>query len=133
MYYGAKKSGREWITEIFRIYGMDTIEDQANWGEETFTLAGNGKMKVVGWDTKEAMMIYQVYDSAISKEYGKTDHAVDQIPRGWFAGAACAFFGRDVDAVETKCLAMGNELCEFLVKPKDKFDFNDEKVKRQLS
>jgi predicted hydrocarbon binding protein len=131
-YYGAKSSGAEWIRRIFKLYKMDTIEEQANWGEKTFTLAGNGKMKVIKWDVKKSTMIYRVYESAISKVYGKTDHAVDQIPRGWFAGASCIFFNKDVDAVEVKCMAKGDEYCEFIVKPKTEFDFRNKEIKRQL-
>jgi len=133
LYYGAKRSGSEWIKRIFKLYKMDTIEDQVNWGEKTFTLSGNGKMKVVEWDIKKCKMIYRVYESAISKIYGKTNHPVDQIPRGWFAGASCVFFNKDVDAVETKCLAMGDDFCEFLVQPRNKFDLKIKYIKKQLS
>jgi predicted hydrocarbon binding protein len=133
IYIGAKKSGAVWIREIFRLYKMNTIEEQANWGEKTFTLAGNGKMKVIKWNVKESSMIYRVYESAISKEYGKSKHAVDQVPRGWFAGASCVFFNKNVDAIETKCLAKGDEFCEFVAQPKNKFNLKDREIKRQLS
>ncbi len=132
LYYGAKKSGIEWIRKIFKKYHMNKIDEQVKWGEKTFTLAGNGKMSVLGWDLEEKTMTYQVHDSAISRIYGKSNHAVDQIPRGWFAGATSVFFQEDMDAVEVKCLAKGDPYCEFVAKPKKKFDFKKPIIRKQL-
>jgi len=77
-------------------------------------------------------MVYRVNNSKLAKLYGNIGKPVDHIPRGWFAGAACVFFGKDVDAVETKCIAKGDEYCEFIIKPKNRFDFNNDLVKSQL-
>ncbi len=132
-YYGAKESGAEWIRRIFKLYKMDTIKEQTTWGEKTFTLAGNGRMKVIRWNVKESTMVYRVYDSAISKVYGASDHAIDQIPRGWFAGASCVFFDKDVDVVEIKCMAKGDKFCEFLAQPKNKFNLKNKEIRRQLT
>jgi len=132
LYLSAKELGNNWIESLFRVYKMDTIEEQANWGEKVFSLAGMGKMRVVKWNVKDSTMVYRSFDSVIAKYYGKVGHAVCHIPRGWFAGASCVFFKKDVDAVEVDCLARGNKFCEFVVKPKCKFDFNNSLVRKQL-
>lgn len=119
LYLTSKKLGKEWIIGLLEAYKMDTIKEQAKWGENVFTLAGFGKMEVVSWDVQKKEMIYRVYDSTVAKMYGNVGRAVDHIPRGWFAGASSVFFKTDVDCVETKCLSKGDEFCEFLVAPKE--------------
>lgn len=132
LYLSAKELGKKWIRALFKAYKMSKIEEQARWGEKVFTLAGMGKMKVAHWDLKKTTMIYQILDSVTAKYYGKVGRPVCHIPRGWFAGAACVFFEKDVDAVETKCVSKGDRYCEFIIKPKADFDFKDKPVKTQL-
>lgn len=119
LYLASKRLGNEWINGLLKAYRMDTIREQAKWGENVFTLAGFGKMKVVSWDVQKKEMIYRVYNSNIAKMYGNIGRAVDHIPRGWFAGASSVFFKSDVDCVETKCLSKGDEFCEFVAAPKE--------------
>lgn len=132
LYLSSKELGKEWISSLFQTYKMTTIAEQARWGENVFTLAGHGEMKVKEWDTEKKLMIYQIFNSNIAKIYGKTQNAVDHIPRGWFAGASTVFFKTDVDAVEIKCMAKGDQYCEFLVQPKVNFDWKDKVVTEQL-
>lgn len=119
VYLTAKKLGKEWITNLLKAYKMDTIKDQTKWGENVFTLAGFGKMQVASWDVETKEMIYRVYDSTLAKMYGKIGKAVDNIPRGWFAGASSVFFKTDIDCAEVKCLSKGDDFCEFLTAPKE--------------
>ncbi len=132
LYLTSKDLGKKWIKNLFDTYNMDTIEEQARWGENVFTLAGMGKMKVLNWDSKKTTMRYRSYDSVTAQQYGSVGRPVCHIPRGWFAGASCVFFNKDVDAVEEKCLAKGDEYCEFIIKPKKNFDFKNRLVKTQL-
>lgn len=132
LYLAAKELGKEWIKNLFKEYEMKTIREQAEWGHNVFTLAGMGKMKVTNWDVQTKQMIYRVDDSVMAKYYGRVGRAVDIIPRGWFAGASCVFFQTDVDAVEFKCKSKGDDYCEVITQPKDKFDFNDPVVNVQL-
>lgn len=133
MYLSSKELGKNWIRNLFKAYKMETIKEQAEWGEKVFTLAGMGKMKVVKWNVENSVMIYRIEKSLTAQYYGNIGHAVCHIPRGWFAGASCIFFNKDVDAVETECLSKGGKYCEFLVQPKEKFDFKNEEVCQQLN
>lgn len=132
LYVASKELGEEWIRTLFKEYKMKTIKEQAEWGHNVFTLAGMGKMDVTDWDVKTKKMIYRVDDSIMARYYGNVGRPVDIIPRGWFAGASCVFFQTDVDAVEVKCKSKGDDYCEFIVQPKEKFDFNDPLVSSQL-
>ena len=89
-------------------------------------------VKVLKWNVEDSTMVYRIYDSITAHQYGKIGRCVCHIPRGWFAGAACVFFKGDVDAVETKCQSKGDAFCEFIIKPKNKFDFKNKEVKNQL-
>lgn len=132
LYLSSKELGKTWIKNLLRAYKMEAIKEQANWGEKVFTLAGLGKMKVLKLDVKDSTMIYRIYDSITAHHYGKTGRCVCHIPRGWFAGASCVFFKKNVDAVETKCLSKGDGYCEFIVKPKRNFDLKDKETRQQL-
>lgn len=132
LYLTSKELGQEWIKNLFKEYDMMTIKEQVEWGHNVFTLAGMGKMNVTSWDVQTKQMVYRIDQSIMAKYYGNIGRAVDVIPRGWFAGASSVFFQTDVDAVEFKCKSMGDDYCEFIVQPKEKFDFSNPVVSTQL-
>lgn len=132
LYLSSKELGKIWIKNLLKAYKMDTINGQAEWGEKVFTLAGLGKMKILKWNVEDSSMIYRIYDSITARHYGNIGRCVCHIPRGWFAGAACVFFKKDVDAVETKCISKGGDFCEFVIKPKKDFDSRNKFFKQQL-
>ncbi|MBI3412545.1 MAG: hypothetical protein HY051_00500 [Candidatus Aenigmarchaeota archaeon] len=122
LYLASKELGKNWIKNLFKFYKMDTIQEQAHWGERVFTLAGMGKMKVVTWNTKDSTTIYRAYESTTAKYYGNVDRPVCHIPRGWFAGASSTFFNKDLDGMEVKCMSKGDKYCEFFIGPKELVD-----------
>ncbi len=126
LYLSSKRLGKLWIDELFRTYHMNTIEEQARWGEKAVTLAGFGKMKVMSWDTDKREMTYRLYESSMAKTYGNIGRAVDHIPRGWYAGATSTFFQEDIDAIEVKCFSKGDEFCEFIAKKPDEIAKHEE-------
>lgn len=92
-----------------------------------------GEFDVVNIDVKEKKSIIQVRNSAVAQWFKNGNSAVDDVVRGYNAGVAAVMFGdRDVDVVETKCVAKGDRVCEFVCKPTKDFDFNSEIVSAQL-
>ena len=61
----------------------------------------------------------------------RTNFPVDHIARGLHAGAAEVIFKCSMDAVETKCQAMGDQYCEFILKPTEEWKA-DKTYKNQL-
>jgi predicted hydrocarbon binding protein len=60
--------------------------------------------------------------SQIIKSSGaKIGCPVDGLARGMYAGSANVIFKCDMDAVETRCVAMGDPYCEFVLKPRDEW------------
>ncbi len=85
--------------------------------EEFYAEVGFGKFiigeaKVEGG---EELMI-KVENSFIAKEYGKSDVPVCHFLRGYCAGIGEALTNQEMDAEEVKCVACGDNHCEFVVK-----------------
>jgi len=48
----------------------------------------------------------------------KSDKPNSQLCRGILAGALSALWNKDIEVIETKCIAMGDPYCEFIIRPK---------------
>jgi predicted hydrocarbon binding protein len=119
LYESSKKLGEEWIMGIFKAYKMDTIDEQASWGEKIISLAGFGKLKIYNWDVKKKEMYFKVENSQIAQLYGRVGKPVDHLLRGWFAGVSSIFFKSPIECAEIKCMSKGDEYCEFFAAPKE--------------
>ncbi|MFH1394562.1 MAG: V4R domain-containing protein [Candidatus Omnitrophota bacterium] len=130
LYYTNKKFGREWTSKIYKSFKMN--ENQIfEWGINSVSLAGWGKVELAEKNLEKNNIKFRLIDSGMSYYYGKTEKPVDHIFRGMIAGAMSAVYGKDLDAVETKCKAQGNPICEFVVQPKEMFE-NSDIAKKQL-
>lgn len=136
LYLGAKFTGVTWNKKMLKTYSSKTPREIFEWGNKVLNLAGYGEFSVHQENTEKNEFIWRLYDSQIANafvnEYGKVNFPVCHRPRGYFAGAASFVSGKDLDAVETKCLAKGDTVCEFVIKAKNKFNKNDKLTKRQL-
>ena len=77
---------------------------------------GWGVLRAVVWDVDERVFILRVRDLWECKLAGKSDKPNSQFYRGVLAGVFTSIFGREMVALETKCIAKGDEYCEFLIK-----------------
>jgi predicted hydrocarbon binding protein len=77
---------------------------------------GYGKLELIKLDykTKEAVFHMRHLPSELISKRAKT-RVVDRYWAGMLAGGASWIFGKDVDAIETRCVADGKESCEFVV------------------
>lgn len=131
IYIAGKKSGRGWFEEMSRAYklkGHDVVE----WGSNIVTLAGWGEAVIKKRDTEKKIIVFNLNNSTVVDLYGKSEGAVDHLFRGLLCGAMCFIFKAELEAVESKCRAKGDSECEFIVQPKDNFDFNNPLIKKQL-
>jgi len=137
MYYASKKSFSEtFINHVKTKYKPKTRELI----EIMFNLAmmsGWGDWSLVKLDLKEKHSVIRMVNSPISelikKEKIKIECPVDSLARGMHAGAAKIIFQTDVDAVETRCIALGDPFCEFVLKPSIKWKKEpDKKLYAQL-
>jgi len=73
----------------------------------------------VGWveslDEKKPFVIMRVKNCFNAMGYKNSRKPVCYAMSGIFAGAGTIVFGREMECIETKCIAMGDEFCEFEV------------------
>ena len=132
IYYSAKDAGENWFRNMHKEFKIEAIEKLFRWGMDLFNLAGYGECSNLKMDLEKHHVSMEMKNSAIAKTYGESEHPVDHMIRGHGAGAQSYFFGRDINVVETKCEAMGDNCCEFVCKPKEEWDLTDPFVKQQL-
>ena len=85
------------------------------------------------FDEKKKSTVIRLYDSTFVKAYGKSKEPIDDVFRGYAAATGVMVFNDStIEAVEVKCMSMGSEICEFLVKPRKKFNLTKKSVSRQL-
>ncbi len=131
-YYSAKFTTFNNLTYVLeKEYGLKHTELE-RWMRDVAELMGWGEFDIirVDWEKKEAYI--NIKNSPVSEEMGMVNYAVDHVARGASAGAISVIFKIDVDALESKCKSKGDIICEFDVKPKEKFSLKDNLVKQQL-
>ncbi len=116
LYEAGKKSGLRWINRFSKEWGLKDkkfIESVQNFYAEL----GWGKFSVE--ENNENELVIRVENSFIARGYGNSEVPVCHFLRGYNAGLAEVLKGRDIDAEEVKCIAKGDECCEFVMKRVD--------------
>jgi len=116
-YNAGKKSGEHTATRLKEMYGLESTD---------LILALIQALKATGWGIGEARDIdfRGLSGTIIVKEcfeavaWRKKPYNVCHWTRGYIAGAVSVVFGKPVEAVEVRCLAKGDEHCEFKIQPK---------------
>jgi predicted hydrocarbon binding protein len=83
-----------------------------------FDLYGLGKMRIddLNNDKKNALVTINQSTLALERlKEGKTKSPICALTAGMLAGMFSYFFEKDVECVEKKCLARGDENCEFII------------------
>lgn len=113
LYETGKKAGEKWINRFSKEWGLNDkrfIEAVQNFYAEL----GWGKFDIKENNGKE--LIIRVDNSFIARGYGKSEDAVCHFLRGYNAGLAEVLKRQDLEACETRCVAKGDECCEFVMK-----------------
>ncbi|MFH1256692.1 MAG: 4-vinyl reductase [Candidatus Diapherotrites archaeon] len=131
IYYSMRDATISWFNSLYDYFKISR-EDVVKWGLDIVTAAGWGITKIDKIDSKEKIVIFTLEDSTFANRYGKSRLAIDHFARACTAGGGALILNADVEAIETKCIAKGDKLCEFIVKEKDAWDKNDPLVKQQL-
>lgn len=131
LYHASKNSGLGYMKNMKKKFGMKS-RDLMKWGVNTISLAGWGKTKILTADFDKKIAHLLLEDSTFVQCYGKSKGPVDDVFRGYIASAATIFFKTDMDAIETKCKAKGDRLCEVVAKPKGSFDIKKPEIRKQL-
>lgn len=127
--YGVGKKAGEELYELITYYTMDhhTILEL---GMGLINLSGFGRLDIINKKLDEGKAVFHLEES-IGAMIKTDEHACHYI-RGLLAGFIREFTGKEVECVEGQCMAVGNRVCEFIVKRREEFDPNSELVKKQL-
>ena len=112
LYETGKKAGEKWINRFSKEWGLKDkrfIEAVQNFYAEL----GWGKFDIKENNGKE--LIIRVENSFIARGYGKSNAAVCHFLRGYNAGLAEVLKGKYLEACETRCVAKGDDCCEFVM------------------
>ncbi|MCX6799450.1 MAG: 4-vinyl reductase [Candidatus Diapherotrites archaeon] len=133
VYYGVKRSVSERMVGQFKIEFGFTGDKMVSFLEQFFVASGWGTIKNVDLDMQGRKAIVQVLNNPLTAQLrGKVKTASDHILRGILAGIFTKVFAENVECVETHCVALGGEDCEFIIKRQHEFDFSDKRVQEQL-
>ncbi|MDO8627702.1 MAG: 4-vinyl reductase [Candidatus Diapherotrites archaeon] len=130
-----KKVSTAWITD-FKNHFQSKGEDLVVWAKNLSNLTGWGEFDLVEINQKKFHYEVVLKNSAVAEtifhEQGLVEKPADDLFRGLIAGSLSVISGKDLDAVETQCVANGFNECRFEVRPLKDFNLKNHKVKAQL-
>jgi len=115
-YESAKNGAIDYNKEFIKIHRFKDKRDIVEWQWKIVTLAGWGKWSVTSI-SNENILTARFENSPFPRIYGNSNFPVDFIPAGFSAGGISAAFNKNLEALETKCMAMGDPFCEIVVGP----------------
>jgi len=91
-------------------------EDVLSLLRETYRASGWGIIEFEEINYKEGRAKVRIKQHVVPESLGKSDRPVCHDIRGYLAGIFSRYFGRRISAAEVKCMAAGNEYCEFEIR-----------------
>jgi predicted hydrocarbon binding protein len=132
IYYSSKESSKKTLTNYIESKYNLKSRELINVMMDIAMLGGWGEWKLILLKDSEKHSIIQIVNSPLVRVIKRnTNFPVDHVMRGLHAGAAEIIFKTEVDAVETKCQAMGDPYCELVLKPTE--EWKKEKNKKYTS
>lgn len=133
LYYAGKLADSIVYTEgIMKKYGL-VGRKVVDWMKNSAEVGGWGQIEVKEYDSKKKRCIIHFKNPPVSFYNKKMDHNhMDDLSRGYVAGALCMAFNDNIDTVEVKCQNLGSPFCEYVSKPTKEFDSSSPIVQEQL-
>lgn len=132
LYYSVKDSVvfslRRELELDFGLEGKKSLEFMRSF----FVASGWGLIELIDVDFENGRAIVSVDNSPVAKHVINAKKPCDTFLRGFLAGLFSVYFNKNVDCVETKCIALGSLDCEFVVKPLREFNFDNALTRGQL-
>ena len=88
--------------------------------KDIYEIFGFGKIQILDFDTKNKRGVVNILDSPIAKAH-LLNNKVSSEPKchfiaGKISGIFSFLFKKDVNAKEVKCMAKGDDFCQFVIK-----------------
>jgi len=99
-----------------------SIEKITEFGLKHIELLGMGKLQLIRAQTKPIHVIYNIINNPVAIEYKLlykiTNEPIDAYLSGILEGAYSIIFQKDINCMETLCIAKGDKVCQFEVREK---------------
>jgi len=111
--------GKNVYKDYLKILGKEDPESLIELGKAFFRMSGFGIFEIVYIDFERKEALLRVYDSFECSLYRNEKTPMSNLVRGIFAGWFSELLKNpEVKVAETRCIAMGDRYCEFLIKGK---------------
>ncbi|RLE62957.1 MAG: hypothetical protein DRJ38_08650 [Thermoprotei archaeon] len=111
--------GRSVYKDYLSLLGMEDPKSLVELGKAFFRMSGFGILEIIYLDFEKKEVLLRVYDSFECSLYENEKKPMGNLVRGIFAGWFSELFKtQKIEVTETKCIAVGDKYCEFLVKGK---------------
>lgn len=119
IYSSAKKGSKKYNDSFIQKHKFEDKRKILNWQIKIVTMSGWGQLEIAYVDLQKNELIIKYGNSPFAAKYGKSKYPVCIVPTAFTAGGVSSNFGIDIDAVETKCMAMGDPFCQIELGPKE--------------
>ena len=119
IYESAKEGSREYNKNFIKKQGFTDKRKIIDWQSKIVTFAGWGNVEIAEIDFDKDEYTSHFKNSPFPEIYGKSGYPIDIITAGFISGAFSGSLNKQLECVETKCIANGAPYCEFKVASKD--------------
>jgi len=85
---------------------------------DVWAMIGVGRATMTEFDPEEGRFAFKIEHGAYPAAYGRSAKPVCHMWAGWAAGVAKTMFARDVVCEEDGCVAAGEDVCTFTIRPR---------------
>lgn len=122
------RTGKECMLKGFvyntmKSHGPTSRKDLLSLLSNIASFAGWGVYRYEMIDEKNHKILMNMWDCLVSDYLkGKVDAPCDHIFRGFIAGGASVVFGREMECIESECIAIGDSRCHFTAATKEELE-----------
>jgi predicted hydrocarbon binding protein len=120
IYSSAKEGSEEYNQNFIKKQGFKYKRQIINWQTRIVSLSGWGQIEIAKIDFEKNEYVAHFKENPFARTYGKTTYPIDFLICGFISGGFSASLGKELDCIETKCVAKGDAYCEFVVGKPDK-------------
>ncbi len=125
LYEAAYKYGYEDAKQYLDYVSKSLKQPEADFNDIFYASLGWGVWQTISIDLENARLHLRNWNRADVKKfkeiYGKQDECVCFVLQGFNAGICTTLFQRKMRTIEVKCVAKGDDYCEFFSMPEDQF------------
>ena len=123
IYESAKRGSIEYNSSFVKQQKIAEKRKILDWQSKILEFGGWGHIEIAKIDFEKDTLVAVFRKTPFTvnyiKLYGKSKGPVDFITAGFNAGGLSVMAGKDLDVLETKCVAMSDPFCEFEAGPPD--------------